>query len=199
VNEIQIIFDARQRPGEYAAGNGAYPKAPERCPHKRCKARVRQKKHGFYKRNLITFGFVGVIAVRRYICPVCEKTVSMLPSFCIPKFQYAAAFIVFVLASTFKGMSSKRIERRLRSRFPGAERRQVLFYKQRFKGNRALIQYGANNMSPEYIPLGGIPGNEAWARRFLCEMRRRTSANGFNAEFHNKIEKSFMSRSKSIA
>jgi hypothetical protein len=41
--------------------------------------------------------FEGEIAIRRYCCPVCFKTVSLLPSFCHPKRAYGILAIFGIL------------------------------------------------------------------------------------------------------
>jgi len=55
------------------------------------------RKHGYYKRYLITIGFIGLILIRRYICDACGKTVSLLPSFAHPRRTYGIAPIIGVL------------------------------------------------------------------------------------------------------
>jgi len=53
--------------------------------------------HGSYPRNVITLLGCHVIYVPRYICPECDKTYSILPSFVIPYYQYSFSFIFFCL------------------------------------------------------------------------------------------------------
>ena len=94
---MQIIFETKDAPSRYAfskTSDGMYPDEPKRCPHKDCKMPVKMKKHGFYKRNILLKNFIGIIRIRRYRCPVCGKTVSMLPAFCIPFFVYGTEVIV---------------------------------------------------------------------------------------------------------
>jgi hypothetical protein len=57
----------------------------------------RLKKHGYYERYLITVSFEGEIVIRRYCCPDCGKTVSLLPSFCHPMRTYGVCIIIGVL------------------------------------------------------------------------------------------------------
>ena len=197
---MQKLFRTQLKPSDYQEEKSKnYPDAPKRCPHKGCKARVAQRKHGYYSRNVITINFAGAIRVRRYICPVCGRTLSMLPAFCTPKFQYTIRFIVLVLFCLFRGMSSRKLEQRLRKWVPTAERRLFRFYRQRIKENRGLIQYGINQISPEHISLGNIPGTDTWARRFLREIKRHNQTNGFNVQFHDTTEKSFMTLQIRIA
>lgn len=52
-------------------------------------------RHGFYERNVITFNNLFSIFIQRYRCPNpnCKKTVSLLPSFVLPYYQYSQAVI----------------------------------------------------------------------------------------------------------
>lgn len=53
--------------------------------------------HGSYPRNVITLLGCHRIFIPRYICPGCNKTYSILPSFVIPYYQYSFSFIFFCL------------------------------------------------------------------------------------------------------
>jgi len=54
---------------------------PDRCPQ--CQAKQPLAAHGFYSRTLIDSAFDGWIRVRRYLCEVCRRTVSLLPEFAL--------------------------------------------------------------------------------------------------------------------
>jgi hypothetical protein len=61
---------------------------PDHCPQ--CEAKQPMAGHGFYQRTLVDVAFDGVIRVRRYLCRLCQRTVSLLPEFaaiptCAPK------------------------------------------------------------------------------------------------------------------
>ena len=70
----------------------------ELCPH--C-GRDYLKKHGYYGRYLITIDFEGEIIIRRYCCPECCRTVSLLPSFCHPKRTYGILAIFQLLVEYY--------------------------------------------------------------------------------------------------
>ena len=55
---------------------------PGHCPQ--CQAKHPLTAHGFYTRTLIDTAFDGVIRVRRYLCQICQRTVSLLPEFVLP-------------------------------------------------------------------------------------------------------------------
>ena len=55
---------------------------PERCPQ--CQGGCPLRAHGFYCRTLVDVAFDGLIPVRRYLCRLCGRTVSLLPEFALP-------------------------------------------------------------------------------------------------------------------
>src|SRR5438309_1881777 len=52
---------------------------PGHCPQ--CEAKQPLTGHGFYCRTLVDVAFDGVIRVRRYLCRICKRTVSLLLEF----------------------------------------------------------------------------------------------------------------------
>lgn len=64
----------------------------DRCPC--CKGMVRLYRHGYYWRNAIDVRSAEYrIPICRLICPSCQKTVSILPTFLIEYFQHTVDFI----------------------------------------------------------------------------------------------------------
>jgi hypothetical protein len=55
---------------------------PDHCPQ--CQAKQPLTAHGFYTRTIVEATFDGQIRVRRYLCEVCRRTVSLLPEFALP-------------------------------------------------------------------------------------------------------------------
>jgi len=106
---MQNIFLSDSKPEAYQKANGdLFPDAPIRCIFEDCRMPARMKKHGFYKRYVIAYNFSGYIYIRRYICPCCGRTVSFLPSFLVPYFQYALPYILAFLNGYFKRRQSLR-------------------------------------------------------------------------------------------
>ena len=63
------------------------------CPV--CGAHARLQGHGSYSRNALPNRDTELVApVHRLRCPVCRRTVSLLPSFLLPYFQHTAKFVV---------------------------------------------------------------------------------------------------------
>ena len=67
------------------------------CPNPCCWYEGRLHRHGFYTRNALSILFTSTAVIQRYLCPRCKKTVSILPTYFAPHFQYSYACIVFAL------------------------------------------------------------------------------------------------------
>jgi transposase-like protein len=197
---MQNIFLSRQKPEEYVDkdGSGSYPAAPKKCPFGDCVINLEMKKNGFYTRLLITIAFTGLIRVRRYKCPKCGRTLSMLPSFCLAGFSYGAAIVVALLQYAVNKGSIKKTVREWRAVAVHVSRRLISKYLARLRNNRKLIQYGINQLSPGGVGLGRLPGDTEWTKSFLDGIRPSLCPE-FNADFHKITGKSFMSLQNSIA
>jgi hypothetical protein len=55
--------------------------------------------HGFYYRTLVHRDFDDSIPIRRYLCRVCRRTVSLLPDFALPYLRYSTVIISLFLVS----------------------------------------------------------------------------------------------------
>lgn len=73
------------------------------CPH--CHSHKQLYLHGVYHRYVIWFNNIYQIPIQRHYCVHCGKTVSILPSFCHPKFQLALPFILDLLSAFFNSLS----------------------------------------------------------------------------------------------
>jgi hypothetical protein len=70
---------------------------PDHCPQ--CEAKQPLAGHGFYQRTLVDVAFDGVIRVRRYLCRLCRRTVSLLPDFVLPWLRFSLTVISLFLAA----------------------------------------------------------------------------------------------------
>jgi Domain of unknown function (DUF6431) len=70
---------------------------PDSCPQ--CQASCPLIAHGFYRRNLVDVAFDGSMRVRRYLCRLCKRTVSLLPEFVLPYLRFSIWVISWFLAS----------------------------------------------------------------------------------------------------
>lgn len=97
---MQQIFCTEVSPEEYQRLARDFPfPVVSSCPS--CHTRVPLQKHGFYRRTVDTGNWNGRIYIRRYRCKRCGKTVSLLPSFCLPYFQYTVELIYMALEHIF--------------------------------------------------------------------------------------------------
>ena len=188
---MQKLVNLKFKQNLLGLGTYDYPEAPEKCPHKGCLIPKKMKKHGFYRRYLITLNFKGWIKVRRYKCTVCGKTVSMLPFFCIPRFTYSADIVLRMLKESYTS-SVRAVIKKWNNIISSLTRRHLTYYRARLRKNRRLIQFVLNQISPEYVELINIPGDSDWAKGMLLETSH-LHPHVFNADFHNRAEKSFMS------
>ena len=70
---------------------------PGHCPQ--CEAKQPLTGHGFYWRTLVDLAFDGVIRVRRYLCRICKRTVSLLPEFALPWLRFGISVIALFLVA----------------------------------------------------------------------------------------------------
>jgi hypothetical protein len=95
VGSIQQYADAISDPDRYR---------PDHCPQ--CQAQQPLTGHGFYCRTLVDLGFDGVIRVRRYLCLLCKRTVSLLPQFALPWLRFSLTVIsLFLVAHLLRGLT----------------------------------------------------------------------------------------------
>jgi len=193
---VQILFDTEYSPQKYSNGAGQYPEAPSRCPH--CNIPVKMHKHGFYKRYIIVIDYEGYIRIRRYICRGCGRTVSMLPSFCIPRYQYGMIVIILALLTATVSNSTRYAGTKWPARPQTLTRRHIIYYRNRVMQNRKQIQLGLNLMSPGFIDLQQITGDTDWTRSFLKAVTQKKPPQ-FNSQYHSLLRKSFMSLHNNVA
>jgi len=197
---MQIVFLSKQTPEDFTdeASCGKYPDAPKKCPFKNCGLPITMVKNGFYRRDLITARFNGRIKIRRYKCPKCGRTVSMLPSFCLAGFTYGVDIVVGLMRKAVESGSNRKAAESYRAVAGCISRRHVALYLSRLRKNRPLIQYGFNQISPGSIHIGDPPGDIEWTRSFLLGTGSTLSPES-NTEFHKATGKSFMSTQNKIA
>lgn len=77
---------------------------PDHCPQ--CEANQPLAGHGFYQRTVVDVVFDGVIRVRRYLCRLCKRTVSLLPEFALPWLRFSVSVIsLFLVARLLQGLT----------------------------------------------------------------------------------------------
>ena len=82
------------------------PYRPDYCPL--CHAKHPLIARGFYTRTLVDLEFDDVIPVRRYLCVVCRRTISLLPEFALPYLRFSISIIcLFLVARLLDGRTLK--------------------------------------------------------------------------------------------
>lgn len=172
---MQKIFDAKITPREYYRRGKKFP-FPElnSCPC--CKIPIPPEKNGFYQRNVRDGEFNGKILIRRYWCPYCRKTISFLPSFCLPYYQHTLK-IVFTAIKRIVDLEWKPGDclKAFANKCPSLflQRQHLEFYVRRFFKNLNRIKLGLRQLMPGVkLPP---EGDKKEAQKIL-----RIIARGFN-------------------
>ncbi len=109
---------------------------PDRCPQ--CEAQCRLTAHGFYCRTLVDKDWDGSIRVRRYLCRLCKRTVSLLPPFALPYLRFSVSLIaLFLVARLLRGHTLKAAARAAWQ--PGMPYQRAQFWIRRFKKQAAAL------------------------------------------------------------
>lgn len=127
---MQIHWDFKLSPAQYARQGREYITFPLllKCPA--CKANVRLLRHGFYSRNFLATSSESRIVICRYLCRSCRVTISLLPSFLLPRFQRCRIAILEALKNFFS------------SGPPKLYRQMLSFYINRFRRNLPAVILG---------------------------------------------------------
>ncbi len=164
------------------------------CPNPCCSFKGRLRRHGFYTRFALTLTATYLIFIQRYYCPSCKRTVSLLPSFLAPNFQYTLACIFFsfyqiaVRRLTLEHIASKI---NLCSGRTEMSYQHICFYRRRLLENRPLIIgfLGSKEMvmtEPDPVP---------WLITFVSAVHRHFGLEAFCLEYFTFQTRHFMSKS----
>lgn len=94
--DVVIVADFGPDVQQYARGFARLTVVPPTsCP--RCEALDRLIGHGSYPRSVVDHLQAIPIRVKRFLCAACQKTVSILPTFCLPWRHYQTSTIQTVL------------------------------------------------------------------------------------------------------
>ena len=152
---MQQVFYTAASPEEYwrLGKDFVFPAAPGACPF--CRTGLPLKKHGFYRRNSIPGETPRRILIRRYRCRFCGRTVSFLPGFCLPYFQYTLEPIYRALEYRLRKFLSLRA---CLARFKELcwEPAHLRFYARRFLAGLARLKLILRQMRPQI----SLPGKE---------------------------------------
>lgn len=190
---MQEIFNTSEPASIFAEKNGLlFPNAPATCRLPGCQMPVEMKKHGFYERYIITHEYSGYIYIRRYFCPCCGRTVSFLPSFAIPYFQYAIGYILGFLDGFFESKKSLRqYILWFQQKNDAFSRRHFRYYIDRLFRNKKRVQYFLNLTGQGMIPEKDALNSQMFAKAFLAKALKLHPHN-FSYCFQKQIGKSIL-------
>lgn len=146
------------------------------CPI--CKDKVNLIKHGFYYRNAINSDNSAYrLAIRRLVCPHCDKTISLLPDFLMPYFQSTVNRIINLLSNLLANKLKKFIHL-------------TYFYKLRFiKNLNGIISFF--RFSGVFVP---IPNKIDEKLLFFINKIKEFSTNSFSKLYIFKFNTCFLSK-----
>lgn len=190
---MQEIFRTSEPPSSFAEKNGLlFPDAPEACQLPGCRMPIEMKKHGFYERYIISHEYRGYIHIRRYLCSCCGRTVSYLPSFAIPYFQYAICYILVFLDEFFQsGKSLRQYMFWFQQKNDDFSCRHFRYYISRLFRNKKRIQYVLNLTGQGMIPEEDAPNSQMFAKEFLIKALKLHPHN-FSSRFQKLTGKSIL-------
>lgn len=190
---MQIIFESMETASCFAEKNSLlFPDAPQKCQQADCQMPIAMKKHGYYRRYIITDEYSGYIYLRRYICPCCGRTVSFLPSFAIPYFQYSIDYILGFVDGFFKFQKSLRqYVLWFQQKNDTFSCRHFRYYIDRLFKNKKRIQYFFNLTGQGMIPEKNALNRQMFAKAFLTKALKLQPHN-FSYRFQNQIGKSIL-------
>jgi len=129
---MQQILEVRCSVEEYCKKEVYRIQKPKKCPM--CGTYKELKCQGYYHRNFLSKVFAGKIPIRRYYCKKCKKTLSILPSFCQPFFQYSPSNLLEILLLFLSRQRSiSEFCRNIRNEYPNLRlfRQHIKFYLKR--------------------------------------------------------------------
>ncbi len=123
---------------------------PHQCPQ--CEAKEPLVGHGFYQRTLVDDGFDGVIRVRRYLCRLCTRTVSLLPQFALPWLRFSITVVaLFLVARLLDGLTLAAAA--LASGQPAMPYQRGQFWIRRFRRQAPTLSLALAPLAPQYRPV----------------------------------------------
>jgi len=118
---------------------------PDHCPQ--CEAKQPLTGHGFYSRTLVDPVFDGVIRVRRYLCRLCKRTVSLLPEFALPWLRFSITVIsLFLVAHLLRGLTLAAAA--LAARQPAMPYQRGQFWVRRFRQQAPAVALALAALAP---------------------------------------------------
>lgn len=125
----------------------------EGCPL--CQARTPLWAHGFYYRTVVHVKLDQSIPIRRYLCRLCRRTVSLLPDFVLPYLRHSILIVSLFLVSRL--LAGRSLEEAGKQSFqPGMPYQRGQFWVRRFRQQAeglcaALASLTAAVTAPDFV------------------------------------------------
>lgn len=135
------------------------------CPN--CRAKNRLQRHGFYDRNAVEEEVVFRIPICRLLCPVCGKTVSILPIFLLPYFQHTSDFIIRILLGfwmTYGLICTRQLRRFYEKRAYGKQTEMELFVRE--EGIQEVLPITRKERAIKMLQMIQALGKATFVRRW---------------------------------
>jgi len=171
---MQLIIQFSLTPNEYITQFEILDiKRPDLCPN--CKVPHSFHKHGTYWRNIVDVNYEERLPIARFCCKVCRLTVSILPTFALPYFQYSLLYIITALHTIFLACQTQ-----LTALFR--------FYRKRFRKNITRIEMFFRDQN--WLESHPMEEKEK-ARKIVCMLTVPT-AETFSQKFLKQHKLNFM-------
>lgn len=155
------------------------------CQNPNCCYQGRMNHHGFYERNAISFNGIHRIPIHRYICPVCNKTFSLLPSFLLPYYQYTLT-VLYICLYRYGALKKTLLQVVESLDLVFMSHQHVSFYVNRLRKNEPLCWAILYQLG--YTSSGSIPFMKYW-----CQEVKKTEVERFSLTYFGSWGKSFLS------
>lgn len=193
---MQLIFHVECSPEEYhKAGRGFSFPEPKQCLNPACLRPVPPKRHGFYSRNAISTRFADRILICRFYCEYCGHTMSFLPSFCLPHYQYTLEVIFLGLLCHFFKLLPLLLALMQRLYW---QRQHLQFYHRRFKANLKRIQIVLRTLIPGIVLPDEKDITKGAQEALKTVVTRFATIQTFSTRFFAQCNNSFMAPCKLV-
>ncbi|KZM52943.1 MAG: transposase [Bacillaceae bacterium] len=122
-----------------------------RCPH--CQVKRTLYRHGYYERNALMGQEAYRIWIARYRCTICQKTVTVLPTFLFPYFQYT----IWTILPCINERLSFLLDKGTRSSRFFPTRQGVYFYMRRLLSNLPWLRWFFQTKGKRILGLSDEP------------------------------------------
>ena len=173
---MQLIVPFSLTPVEYIAQFYLLDiKRPDSCPN--CQVPNSFHKHGTYWRNILTADYEARLPVARFCCKVCRLTISILPAFVLPYFQYSLLYIIAALQTIFIACQTQLapLFRFYRKRFTkNITRIEMFFRNQNWLANHPLDE---KEKARKIVCMLTVPTAETLSQKFQKQHKLNFMAN----------------------